>query len=94
MTGFLDKSWHAAVAALCLVALLAPPAAARPQAAPKPRAEAPLRFDPPAAGLPPQGNAGYEACIDQPSPDGAAIDCQALLHAAPVAKPRAKPRPH
>lgn len=89
MTGFLDKSWHAAVAALCLAALLAPPAAARPQAAPpKPRAQAPLRFDPPAAGPAQRANPGYDACIDQPSPDGAAIDCQALLRPAGTARPR------
>lgn len=89
MAGFTDKSWHAALAALCLAALLTPPTLARPQpAAPKPRSDAPLRFDPPAAGPVQRGNAGYEACIDQPSPDGAAIDCQALLRPASAAKPR------
>ena len=67
---------------------MVPPAAARPQAAPKPRAEAPLRFDPPAAGPAQRANPGYDACIDQPSPDGAAIDCQALLRPAGTARPR------
>lgn len=89
MADIIDKSWQAAVAALCLAALLTPPASARPQApAPKPRAEAPLRFDPPAAGPAQRANPGYDACIDQPSPDGAAIDCQALLRPASAAKPR------
>ena len=52
---------------------------------PKRRVDKPLRFDPPAAG-PARTHADYEACIDQPSPDGAACDCSALL--PQPAKPR------
>lgn len=48
----------------------------------------PLYFDPPAAGpsSPSSGNPAYDACIDQPSFDGAVIECQLLLQ-KPV-KPR------
>lgn len=54
------------------------PAASSPQeSAPKRRAAEALRFDPPAAG--PARSLAYEACIDHPSPDGIASDCQALL---------------
>ncbi len=65
------------------------PAASSPQeSAPKRRAAEPLRFDPPAAG--PAHPSAYQACIDAPSPDGLAIDCQALLKPPAAAKP---PRP-
>lgn len=47
----------------------------------------PLRFDPPAAGpTSTSDNPAYEACIGQPSFDGAPIDCQLLLQKP--AKPR------
>jgi hypothetical protein len=66
-------------------------ATAKPPPASKAHADSkPLRFDPPAAGPVQAGSAGYDACIDQPSPDGAAIDCQALQRPAAAAKP--KPR--
>lgn len=61
----------------------APDAAA---SAPKRRVDKPLRFDPPAAG-PAPANADYEACVGQPSPDGASFDCSLLLP-RPAAKPR------
>ncbi len=53
------------------------------------RSSEPLRFDAPAAGLAASstsGNPAYDACIDQPSFDGALIDCQLLLQKP--AKPR------
>ncbi len=51
-------------------------------AAPKPHKQAPLRFDLPAAGITQASNPGYDACIDNPSPDGLPIDCQALRQPA------------
>lgn len=89
------SSRRAALGVFCLAATLAMQAGARPQqaaAAPKHRNDAPLRFDPPAAGPAQRDRASYEACIEQPSPDGAAFDCQALLR--PAATARLKPRPH
>ncbi|MCE4556722.1 hypothetical protein [Pelomonas cellulosilytica] len=46
----------------------------------------PLRFDPPAAG-PRRAEADYQSCSNQPSPDGLADDCHALLD-KPVHRPR------
>ena len=63
-----------------------PPAPDAAASAPKRRIDKPLRFDPPAAG-PMPANADYEACIGQPSLDGAAFDCSMLLP-RPAAKPR------
>ncbi|MDR7267984.1 hypothetical protein J2X20_000613 [Pelomonas saccharophila] len=82
--------------ALILVCVCAAPslAAAKPQAmGAKARNDSkPLRFDPPAAGPTQPGNAGYDACVDQPSPDGATIDCQALQRTAVAAKPKPRRR--
>ena len=58
-------------------------------AALQPRSSEPLRFDAPAAGLAASstsGNPAYDACIDQPSFDGAVIECPLLLQKP--AKPR------
>jgi|GEM_PF-6650903 len=88
MAGFTHPRLRVAIVLLCAAPLLA---AAKPHvAAHKPLNDGkPLRFASPAAG-PAQPGSGYDACIDQPSPDGAAIDCQALQR--PVQTARAKPR--
>ncbi|HEY8876173.1 MAG TPA: hypothetical protein VIN03_01335 [Roseateles sp.] len=92
MAGFTSARLRVALAVFCLCAVPLLAAAKPPTAAAKPQTDTkPLRFDPPAAGPTTPGNAGYDACVDQPSPDGAAIDCQAL-RTPPAAKP--KPRRH
>jgi hypothetical protein len=92
MPGFTTARLCGALAILCL-ALLPMPAAAKPSPAAKPPSDSkPLRFDPPAAGPAQPTSAGYDACIDQPSPDGAAIDCQALQRPAAAAKPKPRRR--
>ncbi|NCT82397.1 MAG: hypothetical protein GXC94_04590 [Comamonadaceae bacterium] len=90
MAGFTPSRLRVAILLLCAAPLLA---AAKPHAtAHKPLNDAkPLRFAAPAAG-PAQPGRSYDACIDQPSPDGAAIDCQALQR--PVQTAKAKPRQH
>jgi len=97
MAGFAYPRPYAALALVCACAMLPLTTAAKPQAATsKHRNDAPLHFDPPAAGPAQAGNAahpGYDACIEQPSPDGAAIDCQALAAQAP-AKAKAQPKRH
>lgn len=87
MSGLNTSRQCAAALLLGLGALLQPAVAA-----PKAHKQAPLRFDPPAAGPAQRGNGGYEACIDNPSPDGLAIDCQALRH--PAANAKTKPHRH
>ncbi|CAM3638245.1 hypothetical protein [Roseateles saccharophilus] len=87
MPGFATSRLRAAALLLGLGAMLQPAVAA-----PKAHKQAPLRFDPPAAGPAQRANAGYEACIDNPTPDGLVIDCQALRTPAAAAKP--KPRRH
>jgi hypothetical protein len=76
-----------ALALACVAAVFTQGSFAKPRVAPK-AGHTPLRFDPPAAGPAQRGNAGYDACIDQPSPDGASIDCQALATAAPTHPPK------
>jgi hypothetical protein len=83
MSGLDTSRRCAAAALLCLGALLQPAIAA-----PKANKQTPLRFDPPAAGPAQRGNADYDACIDNPTPDGLVIDCQALLRPATKTKPR------
>ena len=74
--------------ALIQTAPVTPPPMLAVSAAPTSRAIEPLVFDPPAAGpaSPSSGNPAYDACIDQPSFDGAVIECQLLLPRP--AKPR------
>lgn len=87
MSGLATPWLRAALAFACAMPLLA---GAVPGAALKKPLDTPLRFAPPAAGPVMSTNAGYQSCIDQPSPDGLVSDCQALLRPAPAA--RAKPR--
>ncbi|MBI3346353.1 MAG: hypothetical protein HY020_03975 [Burkholderiales bacterium] len=97
MAGFANTRRCTAAALLCWAAVLPQLADAHPHgaaSAPKHGNDAPLRFDPPAAGTPQQSNANYDACIDHPSPDGVAVDCQALLRTPPTAKAKARPRHH
>ncbi|MBV8036752.1 hypothetical protein [Roseateles sp.] len=88
MAGLAKPRLRAVLIVLCVCAmpLLA---AARPQAAPpKHRNDAPLRFDPPAAGPLQRASTDYGACVDNPSPDGAAIDCQALVRTSTAPRPK------
>jgi hypothetical protein len=99
MTGSARMRSGAALIALGVALTLPLPAMAKPQAtAGKHRVDTPLRFDPPAAGPAQSSNVGYDACIDQPSPEGAPCDCQALMGASSTAKPKAhaaaQPRRH
>lgn len=86
MSGFATSRLRAAALLLGLVAMLQ-----LAVAAPKAHKQAPLRFDPPAAGPAQRANAGYDACIDNPTPDGLVIDCQALRSPA-AAKPKPRRR--
>ena len=87
MSGLATQRLRAVALLICLGGALQLSAAA-----PKPRKQAPLRFDPPAAGPAQRNSAGYDACIDNPSPDGLGIDCQALLHQTPTAKAKLRRR--
>lgn len=80
-----SSHYKAAIAALCIAVALPLPALARPHAAAA--KTAPLHFDPPAAGPRQQtGNTAYEACIENPSPEGSPCNCDHLLQAQPAAK--------
>ena len=80
-----------AIVAVCAAAALPQLASAKPRVAAnahKVRNDAPLRFDPPAAGTPQRGSAAYDDCVDHPSPDGAAINCEHLRPLPQLAKPK------
>lgn len=99
MAGFDNPRRCAVLLVICACTTLPLLAHAKPRAASsKHRSDAPLHFDPPAAGHAPMANPGYDACIGQPSPDGAAIDCQALASGSTSARPKphaqAQPRRH